>query len=115
MSRDFFGDLVAFQDVLERLNLDAEFIRHIQQHDDLVSAVAVRMHQQFAAQNVGHRVELEIAARRERIFTAFFGGFVSVPLLHIIAPLREGIADRLFDAHACGREAGGCAGRGRIA
>ena len=56
-------DLVAFQDVLQRPDLEAEAVGHAQQHEDLVGAVAVAMDLQVARQHVGQRLQPQVAAR----------------------------------------------------
>ena len=58
------------------------------------------MDEELAAQDVGDGLEFEVAARRDRVFAAFLGRRVIVPLAHVLAGLLEGLADREFDAHS---------------
>ncbi len=44
VGRHLVGDLVALQHVGERVDLEAEALRHAHEHDDLVAAVGVRVH-----------------------------------------------------------------------
>ena len=66
---DFVGDFVAFEDVLERAHLEAEFLRHAKQHQDFVFAVAMRVNVALAFENFDERIETQIAARRDQRFS----------------------------------------------
>ena len=56
-SGDFVGDFVAFQDVLEGADLEAEFLGHAQQHQDFVFAIAMRMDVALAFEHFDERIE----------------------------------------------------------
>ena len=62
---DLLGHFVAFEDMLQRADLEAVVVRHAQQHQDFVGAIAMRVHQAFAFQHFHQRLQLEIAARRD--------------------------------------------------
>ena len=63
---DLVGDLVALEHVLERADREAELLRDAAEHQDLVLAVAVAVDEALAREDLGERLELEVAARRRR-------------------------------------------------
>ena len=68
--RNLFRHFVAFEHVLEGFDLETKLIGDIDQHQDLVRAVAVRMNVAFAFQNLDQRLELKIAPRRNQVLVA---------------------------------------------
>ena len=66
MRGDLLGDLVALEHVLEGRDLEAHLVGEPDQHQDLVGAVAVRVHEPLAFEDLDQRLELQIAARRQR-------------------------------------------------
>ena len=63
----FLRDLVPFEHVLQRLDLEAHLVGESQQHQDLVGAVAVRVHETLALEDLHERLELQIARRRDDV------------------------------------------------
>ena len=61
---DLLGDLVALEHVLKRRDLEAYLVGEPNQHQDFVGAIAVRMDQALAFENLDEGVELEVAAGR---------------------------------------------------
>ena len=74
------GDLVAFEHVLQRLDLEAEAVGDAQQHQDFVGAVAVAVDLQVALEDVGQGFQAQVAARFDGGLAVAFGFFVLVPL-----------------------------------
>ena len=66
MRGDLFRDLVALEHVLERRDLEADLLREPDEHQDLVGAVAVRVHQPLAFEDLDQRLQLQVAPRRQR-------------------------------------------------
>ena len=100
---DLGGDLVAFQDVLQRLDLEAEAVGDAQQHEDFVGAVAVAVDLQVARENVGQRFQAQVAARLDgRLCPRLFALLVVVPGLAVLLGLGEGADQHRLDAEpAC--------------
>ena len=65
MRRHLVGDLVAFEHVLERGDVEAELVGQAHQHQDLVLPVGVAVDQPLAAQDLGEGFELQVAPRRQ--------------------------------------------------
>ena len=81
MRRDLLRDLVALEHVLEGGDLEAHLVGEADQHQDLVGAVAVRVHEALAFEDLDERVELQIAPRRSTSWPAFFLRLVVLPVL----------------------------------
>ena len=58
------GDFVPFQHMLERANLEAKFLGHAAEHQNLILPVAVAMHQALAVEDFNQRFQLIILPRR---------------------------------------------------
>src|SRR5215212_11832552 len=86
---DLTGDFVAFEDVLQLADLESQLVGEIEQHHDLVRAVAVRMDVDVAAQDVGHRLHQDVAARRNRGLFALLLCLVFVPRGQVVARVGE--------------------------
>ena len=63
-------DLVAFEDVLERLDFEAEVVGGAEQHEDFVGPVAVAMDLEIALEYVGQRFQPQVAPRFHRRYGA---------------------------------------------
>ena len=61
MGGDLGGDLVALEDVLERLHLDAVALGRAQEHQDLVAAVAVAVDLDRSVQDPRQGLEPQVA------------------------------------------------------
>src|SRR5690606_21304483 len=92
---DRLGDLVALEAVLERADPEAELPGEPAQHQDLVLAVAVAVHEALAEQDLTERVELEIAAQRRATVPRARGD--------VLARGDEAVADQRLDPHAAVR------------
>ena len=95
--RDLLRDLVAFEHVLERRDLEAHLFGEADEHQDFVGAVAMRVDQALALEDFDERFELQVAARRGA------GRFVLLVLLpRFLVGLGpdEGVADHEFHAAA---------------
>ena len=62
MIGDLRGDLVAFEHVLQRLDLETEAVGDAEQHEDLIGPVAVAMPLQIALENVGEGFKPQVTA-----------------------------------------------------
>jgi hypothetical protein len=62
MSSDFLCDLITFEHMLEGLDLKAEIIRHMQQHEDFILPVAVRVHQTLTFKHFDERASFRSRA-----------------------------------------------------
>src|SRR5690606_33532032 len=90
------GDLVAFEDVRERTDGDAEVVEHAKEREDLILAIAVAVDPPLAAKDLGESLELEVSAERQPVR-------ITIPLatVAIVGPCgRERVAEELLDAHA---------------
>ena len=67
MRGDLFRDLVTLEHVLERGDLEAHLIGQADQHQDLVSAVAVCVHEPFPFEDLDQRFELQVAPGRQHV------------------------------------------------
>jgi hypothetical protein len=57
-------DLVGFESVLHRADLEAEFLAQPDHHEDLVGTVAVAVDPDLPAQDVGERLQAQVALGR---------------------------------------------------
>ena len=105
VGRDFRSDLVAFEDVLQRANLHAEFVRDAEQHQDFVRAVAVRVNAEIAGEYVGQGFESQVAARLGERAIGLLALLVGVPLLLVGKGFGEGAHEYGFNPEAAVREA----------
>ena len=67
MIGDLRGDLVAFEHVLQRLDLETEAVGDAEQHEDLIGPVAVAMHLQIALEDIGQRFKPQVSARLRQV------------------------------------------------
>ena len=103
MCRDLVGDLVALEHVLQRRDPEAELLGQPQQHQDLVGAIAVRVHEALALEDLHERLELQIAPGfdgRRVLLSALDPGR---PRGLVRLRTREGVANHELDAHSAGR------------
>src|SRR5258705_11921483 len=85
------------------MHVETELLGYAQEHEDFIFAVAVRVDVPFTFEHFHQGVELQIAARRNRIFLAGRDTLVVVvPGFFVVAGFGEGAADGLFHAHARG-------------
>src|SRR5208282_1116234 len=98
---DFVGYFVAFEHVLERANLEAEFLGDAKQHQDFVFAITMRVNVALSFEDLDKRIEAKIAARRNRAFVAGGDALVVIhPCFLVVESLDKRGSDGLFDAHA---------------
>ncbi len=64
------GDFVGFERVMEGAQLVAKFLRHRHLGQHFVGAIAVDLHHELAAQDVGQRFQLQIALWRLGVLVA---------------------------------------------
>ena len=95
---DLLRDLVALEHVLEGGDLEAHLLGDPDHHQDLVGAVAVRVDEPLAFEDLDQRFELQVAARRERVGVGGLGLLVVLPGLLIRLGARERVADHVLDA-----------------
>ena len=62
MRGDFVGDLVAFENVLERPNADVIAFAKSQQHQDFILSITMTMNDSIAVEDLHDGVEFEIRA-----------------------------------------------------
>src|SRR4029077_17627001 len=87
--------------MLESADLEAEFLRHAEQHQNFVFAIAMRMDVALAFEYFDKWIEPKITAGRDRFLIA--GGnalVVVVPRFLVVSSLGESGTYRFFDAHA---------------
>src|SRR5438552_11388848 len=100
---NLFRDFITFEHVLKGPDFEAKLIRNIDEHQNLIRAITVRVHVALAFQNLDQRFELQVATRRHLVFFASLNrGVVFVPGFLVIAGAHESVADRFFDAHTRG-------------
>src|SRR6266850_2867636 len=100
-SSQFIGNFVTFENVLKSADFEAELFRDPQEHQNLILAIAVRVHVALAFEHFDERLESQIAARRNEILFAGSGTLVVVfPGFLIVARFAERAANCLFNAHA---------------
>ena len=102
MRGDLPGHLIAFQYVLQRADLESEVVGHAQQHQDFIGPIAMRMHVALAFQHFHQGLQLQIAARRDRLLVAIQFGLVIAPFFLVGARLGKGFPDDVLHAHAGG-------------
>ncbi len=98
MRGDLLGDHVAFEHVLERGDLEAHLFGEPDEHQDLVGAIAVGVHEPLAFEDLDQGFELQIAPRRQRAARLVL--LVVLPRLLVGLGARERVADHVLDAHA---------------
>jgi hypothetical protein len=64
MRLHFAGNLVTFQNMLQRSDLDIVILEYSEESKNFVLPIAVAMDPTFAAKNFCDRIEFEIASRR---------------------------------------------------
>ncbi len=105
--RHLVGDLVAFEHVLEGGDLESHLVGDANQHQDLVGAVGVGVHEPLAFEDLDERLELEIAARGEDrrgirgiAVRGLAAALVVLPVALIGLGARECVADDVLDPGA---------------
>ena len=96
---DLLRDLVALEHVLERGDLEAHLVGEPDEHQDLVRAIAVRVHQPLAFEDLDERLELQSRRGGRRPRPAALLLVVLLPRLLVRLGAREGVADHELDAH----------------
>ena len=98
---DLGGDLVALEDVLERLDLDAVALGGAQQHQDLVAAVAMTVNLDRSLDDLGQGLEPKIPARGRTglVLVLLPGLLVALPFRKVGLALLERPLDHRLDAH----------------
>jgi hypothetical protein len=97
---DLLRDFVAFEHVLQRRDLETELVGDAQEHEDLVGAIGMRVHQPLAFENLDERLELQIPPRRDDLFARLLAPIVVLPVLLVCLGADERVADDVLDAHA---------------
>ena len=99
------GDLVCLDGVMERRDVVAKLLRHVEDRRHLIGAIAVHVHDDLALQYRRQRIEFDIALRRLRVLVAG-GVFLVIFLLiaQILLRLYPLIAVAGDIAHARGGE-----------
>ena len=67
MRGDLLRDLVALEHVLEGRDLEAHLVGEADHHQDFVGAIAVRVDEALALEDLDERVELQVAPRRQHV------------------------------------------------
>src|SRR5688572_28451289 len=88
--------------MLKGFYFESELIGEIDQHDNLVRAIAVRVHKSLPLENFNQRLQLEVAPRRYLSFLVG-AGTVFGPRSMIIARPGECVSDYFLDSHSRGR------------
>ena len=98
---DLGGDLVALEDVLERLDLDAVALGGAQQHQDLVAAVAMTVNLDRSLDDLGQGLEPQIPARGRTglVLVLLPGLLVALPFRKVRLALLERPLDHRLDTH----------------
>ena len=90
--------------MLERANLETEFVGDTDEHQDFVSAVTVRMDIALSLQYFNQGFKLFIFARRdEGLFARRFSAIVIVPLFFVLTSFDERFTNRFFDSQSSRR------------
>ncbi len=105
VSGDLRRDLVTFQNMLERLHFEAEAIGDAQQHQDFVGPVTMAMNLERAVEDVGERLQAQIAPWGHGILVLAPRFLVVVPLFYISLRFAEGAHQHGFYAQARVRKA----------
>jgi hypothetical protein len=105
--RDLLRDLVPLEHVLERGDLEAHLLCQPDEHEDLVRAITVRVHQAFALENLHEWLQLKIAAWRNEAEAWALLRVELLPRLLIRLGAGEGVADHELDAQSSHRVAPG--------
>ena len=103
--RNLVGDLVAFEHVLQRRHLEAHVVGEAEQHQDLVGAIRVGVHEPLALEDLDQRLELQIAARRGEVLAGFLAPVVLLPLALIGLGPAERVANHELHAGSRNRVA----------
>src|ERR1051326_71455 len=68
MARQLIRDFISLQHVLERSDLEAKFLGNPHQHQYLVLAVGMRVHQALSMKDLENRLSLQVPSRRDMPF-----------------------------------------------
>ncbi len=85
------GHLVAFENVDEHLHLEMQFLRQPDEREDLVLTVGVALDLALPVEDLGERLQPEVAARRDEVLVFLHPGLVLAPLPFIVGGGAEGI------------------------
>ena len=107
MRGHFIGHLVTFEHVLERIDLEADFVAEAHQRQNFIGTIGVSVDVTLPVKNFYQSFELQIDPRR-RLATLPFAGqrIVAGPFFLILRGTGETVTDQGRDPHAGRRIAG---------
>ena len=105
MLPDLVRHLVPFEYVLQRPDFEPELVGDVEQHRDLVGAIAVRVNQYLPGEHIREYIQCKVAVGFGQLLASGGARPIVVPSLGVLACSEKTFANHVLDAHPRGREA----------